>query len=179
MRKNEYKIVQKEGSEMSRSAIRNIVVIVSVACIVAMLALLVMQFLPYWNYTNRSEEALTSSIQKFTWFPYKDAPLEKALKAADENYNINLFAIMPFVLLIATVVSLVLTIIQPKGFLAGLIYIIAGAAAVWGYTSFKVYSIGTTYQLQLTLSYVILALAVIRLILWILGTERKQEYITA
>lgn len=136
--------------------------ICNIACAVLMLILLVLQFMPFW--TVETEEGANSvSIQSFIWFPGDHGDLEDSLGATlgNEEFSVNDVLGMPILVLVAGAAGVVLCLIKSGSGFASILPAICGVAGVWGFLAKPAFRLGSTWQIQLALSAVILVLAIV------------------
>lgn len=137
--------------------------ICNIVCAVLMVILLVLQFMPFWTYGE--EEAMTSSIQGYIWFPTEKGDLENYLQAqTSPEFTINDILVMPIVVLVAGAVGVVLCLIKPDNMLVSLLPAACGLVGIWGYLSKAAFRLGANWQLHLVLCIAILAAAAISLL---------------
>lgn len=147
----------------------------NVVCAALMLALLVLQFLPFWSYETE-EGARSASIQSYIWFPGDMTDLEASLAEAtgDEAFSVNAILGMPIVVLLAGAAGVVLCLIKSGSPLASLLPLACGAAGVYGFLAKPAFRLGESWGVQLALSAAVLLLALAALVRAIAAMRRAQ-----
>lgn len=136
--------------------------ILNVICAVLMLVLLVLQFMPFWTY---SDPATSVSIQGYIWFPGDHTGLDKALKeSVSADYSINDVLLMPILTLVLGAVGIVLCLIQSDNPFVSLLPAACGLAGTWGYLTGAAFHVGSGWEFHLILCIALLALGLISLI---------------
>lgn len=114
---------------------------------ILMIVLLVLQFLPFWQYGEAQEHAV--SFQGYIWFPTNHAELETSFKeATDSNYLVNSILPMALLVLFVGAIGAVLCVMKSDEPWVGVFPVACGAAGLWGFLTKVVYRMGTNWQLH-------------------------------
>lgn len=114
----------------------------NIVCAILMLALLVSQFMPFWQYADK-DETVTVSIQEYVWMAYEHDDLPDSFKdALGEKVNLNQIVLMPIVCLVACAVGVVMCLRSIDGPVTAIASLIAGGFGVWGYLTVPAYKLG-------------------------------------
>lgn len=130
---------------------------ISYLLIVLMLALLVMQFVPFWT-----EGDGTASISDYIWFPREHKDLNNSLKEVfGKDYRINQFLIGPITLLVSAVAGIVFSVLKRGKLNSFLLPLVCGYAGYTTYFTYAPYKLGANWGVHASLSIAVLAVAVI------------------
>ncbi len=129
-------------------------------CIALMAALLVLQFMPFWNY-----DGVSTSIQSYIWFPAENAQLTAYLTAQlGESYTINNIIWPPILTLVALVVGVIICLWKSDEEWTALIPLAGGLIGAWGYLTTPAYQLGANWVLHLLVCIAIVVMAVLTLL---------------
>lgn len=132
-------------------------------CAVMMLALLILQFIPFWNV-----DGTNVSIAGYIGFPGDCPEMETYLTAqVGEDYIINEVFVAPLTLLLVSLAGIVIAIITKCHQATILCSTYCGAAGIWMIASSKAFRLGSCWQLILVLSILTLAASLLALILFL------------
>jgi len=124
------------------------VTVMNCVCAMLMIALIVLQFVPFWTYGEQDDQ--TASVASYVWFPDRYKELDKHFQTAvGDTYTINQIVLMPVLTLFLGAVGSVLCIVWRKSAMTGLLPACCGAVGMWGYLSKAVFRLGAGWQLHL------------------------------
>lgn len=131
-------------------AVRIVVIILAVL----MLALLALQFLPYWTVTATGEQV---SIQEYTWLPLDNEELTEQFEDmyGKKNYNLNDVVGMPVLVFFFTILTVVCTAITRGKSWVGIFPAVAGIGAIIGYLTLPVYQLNALWVAHVALGAVV------------------------
>ena len=133
------------------------------------LALLILQFAPYWHFEGENEQS--SSIQSYIWLPENHKELESYLSGEfDGDYSINDLVTMPALMLPMAAVALVLCVIKNDKWQASLLPAACGALGVWGYLTGAAFRLGSCWGLHLAVCIALLAASLLSVVLGLKNT---------
>lgn len=154
---------------MKRTGLQARTGIISVLCALAALALVVLQFIPYWHFG----EGASASVNGYIWMPSDHSDLTKYFEEAlDEKVDINNEIGTPILMLVLGVATIGLCCWKPKGPLPSLCGAAQGLTGVIGYLRSPVLRLGSLWGLQLGLSVAVLVLGAAGIVLLLLGREK-------
>ena len=147
----------------------NIVKYLSFALAVVILALLVMQFLPFWT-----TEKETVSINDYLWLPNEHKSVTKLFKAEldDKKFDPIKIVLWPVLTLVLGVAGIILCFIKKDTLLPYLMTILCGLAGMLTYLTNPVYQWGANWIVHLIVAIVVLVAGVAGLVLKLLA-DRK------
>ncbi len=151
--------------------------LVGYICALLMLALVVLQFMPYWNFqatvknkeTKQNEEVeMNVSIQQYVWLPEDNKDCTKFLQAetGDSKFAAGNIIAFPVLALIVSAVGIVFILINPEFkfiFLFPMIVGIVGLICLNTQVAFSKFT-GFNYTSQLVLCAVLTLLGIARLV---------------
>lgn len=146
--------------------------IIGLISIVVMVAVLVIQFLPFWYY-----EGTSTSIQMYVWFPEKCKSLTKLLQEIlGKSYAVGNIVLGPIALLVGSVVGIVLSVLGKKGkpILAKAVPMVCGIVGVYGFLSQPALQLGSNWVLYLILSILLALVCGVAAVLEILYGKRSK-----
>ena len=139
--------------------------IVNILLAVLMLALLVLQFLPFWTVADRQV-----SIQEYTWFPLDNKDLTKQFETmfgGKANYNLNDVVGMPVLVFFFTVASILFTIFANDKSWISAFPAVAGAGAIIGFLTLPIYQLNEMWVAHVALAGVIVLISLYGLITFV------------
>ena len=147
----------------------NIVKYLSFALAVVILALLVMQFLPFWT-----TEKETVSINDYLWMPNEHKSVTKLFKAEldDKKFDPIKIVLWPVLTLVLGVAGIILCFIKKDTLLPYLMTILCGLTGTLTYLTNPVYQWGANWIVHLIVAIVVLVAGVAGLVLKLLA-DRK------
>ena len=147
----------------------NIVKYLSFALAIVILALLVMQFLPFWT-----TEKETVSINDYLWMPNEHKSVTKLFKAEldDKKFDPIKIVLWPVLTLVLGVAGIILCLIKKDTLLPYLMTILCGLAGMLTYLTNPVYQWGANWIVHLIVAIVVLVAGVAGLVLKLLA-DRK------
>ena len=147
----------------------NIVKYLSFALAIVILALLVMQFLPFWT-----TEKETVSINDYLWMPNEHKSVTKLFKAEldDKKFDPIKIVLWPVLTLVLGVAGIILCFIEKDTLLPYLMTILCGLAGMLTYLTNPVYQWGANWIVHLIVAIVVLVAGVAGLVLKLLA-DRK------
>lgn len=115
---------------------------------VLMLALLILQFTPFWSANGDA-----ASVQGMTWFPSNHSGLNDYFSSElGSNYSLNTLVLPTICILVLAAVGIVMSIIKPRAAANGWFTFGCGICGIWGYLFMPVYQLGSGWVLPLILS---------------------------
>jgi len=133
-------------------------------CAALMLALLALQFMPFWHYGEEGE--LSASISAYIWFPNDHKDLTTYLtEAVSEDYAIEQILLMPIVTLILGACGIVFCLIKADHPVTLLFPAACGLVGVWGYLAKPAFRLGANWGVHLAVCLAMLTVAVCALVL--------------
>ena len=147
----------------------NIVKYLSFALAVVILALLVMQFLPFWT-----TEKETVSINDYLWLPNEHKSVTKLFKAEldDKKFDPIKIVLWPVLTLVLGFAGIILCFIKKDTLLPYLMTILCGLTGTLTYLTNPVYQWGANWIVHLIVAIVVLVAGVAGLVLKLLA-DRK------
>lgn len=133
---------------MEKESRMNRVSVVNIVCAVLMLALLVMQFTPFWQY---GEEGATASIGSYIWFPTKNAEVESYLKANVDGFAIDQLVTVAVLMLVLSAAGAALCLIKPQMAITPVVTIACGLVGVYACLAKPALRLGMHWGLHLAL----------------------------
>lgn len=132
----------EKKSRMNRVSVMNIV------CAVLMLALLVMQFTPFWQY---GEDGATASIGGYIWFPTENAEVESYLKANVDGFAIDQLVAVAVLILVLSAAGAALCLIKPQMAVTPVVTMACGLLGMYAYLAKPALRLGMHWGLYLAL----------------------------
>lgn len=137
----------------------------NVVCAILLLVLIVSQFMPYWQYTEK-EEVIDLSIQEYVWMATKhDGLLDSFKDALGEKQDLNQIVLMPIICLVACAVGIVMCLRSIDGPVTMLASLIAGGAGIWGYLTVPAFKLGAGIVFPTIVCVLLLAGGVVDIVL--------------
>lgn len=130
-------------------------------CAALMIALLVLQFTPFFTCAESGE---TVSLQSYVWFPYDHTDLEKEIKVSLPDHEVSELVPMALLVLLCGAAGAVVSLIKPDRIYGPLLAVICGLSGVIGYLSVPALQLGGSWHWHLILSALIAVLGVWALI---------------
>lgn len=133
----------------------------NIICIALMGVLLVLQFLPFWNYDGTGK-----SIQALLWLPDKNSALIDYLTAQmGSAFDINGFVLAPIFILVGSAIGIWLSCKWPTDVVVSLLPLGTGIVGVWGYLVNDALRLGSTWVLHLLVCIALTVAAAIKIYL--------------
>lgn len=133
---------------------------ISFVLLALMLALLIMQFVPFWT-----EGDGTASISEYIWLPREHKELDQSLKATfGKDYRINQILLAPAALLVSAAAGIVISVLKRGRLNSFLLPLVCGAAGITAYFTYPPFKLGANWMVHAILSIAILAVAVIGIV---------------
>lgn len=133
---------------------------ISFVLLALMLALLVMQFVPFWT-----EGDGTATISDYIWFPREHKELNNSLKEVfGKDYRINQYLIGPITLLVSAAAGIVFSVLKRGKLNSFLLPLVCGLAGYTTYFTYAPYKLGANWIVHASLSIAVLAVAVIGIV---------------
>lgn len=140
-------------------------------CVALMLMLLVLQFVPYWNYGDDS-----ASIAGYVWMPHEHKALTKEFRAEfGSDYEVRQMVLMPVTVLVTSVLGMIFCIRDAGKGRAFLLPMVSGAMAVYGFMAVAVFRLGTSHILQTVVSVVLLVVSILGFVLSLLKRRVRTD----
>jgi len=136
----------------------------SMICAALMAVLLVLQFIPFWHFSDGEAQAAVS-ISSYVWFPADYGNVDDYLGEAIEDYSINDMLMTPILLLVLCAVGVVLCLLKAGNPLVLVVPLVAGLAGTIGYLTAPALQMGGNWIVHLLLSILLLAAAAAGLVL--------------
>lgn len=131
--------------------------ICSYASVVLMAVLLILQFSGFWSY-----DGMSTSIQKYLWFPTDhDVLAEYISSALGVSHNINDIVFMPFMVLLLGVIGIAVCAVKPAHAAGSLLPLAAGVIGAWGYLTKAPFQLGTNWILHLIVCILLIVTSVL------------------
>lgn len=144
-------------------------------CVALMLALIIIQFVPYWTV-----EEETVSMAEMIWFPteHKDITKvwKKEMKALDSEFKMNGLVPMPILSMAAAGIGIFVCLFKNKSWGSALLPIISGGAMAYALMIHPIQKTGLHCQTFLILSIVTVAVAAVCLLTGIVASV--MEYVS-
>lgn len=142
-----------------------------IACAVLMLAVLVLQYMPYWSFSTDS-----SSIADYIWWPDHHKALTKELRGIlGRDFEVRLIVPMPLIVLLTGILGMTVCVLKPGKVGSFILPLIAGATAVIGFLAVPAFSLGSTYIVQIVASGLLVVTAIIGAAFSILSIRKKDK----
>ncbi len=128
---------------------------ISILCACLMVLLLVLQFVPYWQYGEEPEDV---SIQRFVWFPTDCKGLEKQIgeEILDPGFSVGRIVLMPILELLLCAAGSVLCLLKGEEKWVSLFPVAAGGFGIWGYLN-PAFRLGSLWTLHFAVCILLLA----------------------
>lgn len=153
-----------ETKEIGAKKSLNITTILSWVCLGVIVLMIVLLFMPYWNYDGKS-----ASILGFVGFPEADSALRDFLGTARKGpYVLNQEIITPLLLMAVAIITVVSQIRNFKSNAAAFLAIPFGAIGLWGYLTGATLKLGSLWTLHLGVCAVALVLGLATVVLKII-----------
>ena len=144
---------------------------ISFVLLALMLALLVMQFVPFWT-----EGDGTASISDYIWFPREHKELNNSLKEVfGKDYRINQYLIGPIALLVSAAAGIVFSVLKRGKLNSFLLPLVCGLAGYTTYFTYAPYKLGANWIVHASLSIAVLAVAVIGIVVAVIFAFKNRE----
>lgn len=140
---------------MEKKARLNRVSIVNIVCAMLMLALLVLQFTPFWQYGAEGE---TASIGDYVWFPNKNTQVDSYLKASIDGFTIDHVVTVAVMMLVLSAAGAVMCFIRPHMTVTPVVTVACGLEGMYAYLAKPALRLGMNWSLHLTLCVVLVLL---------------------
>jgi len=135
----------------------------NILCVVLMVLLLVLQFLPFWSY---GEPAETASISDYIWWPEDHKSLEKHMQGQfGKDFHVWEIVGMPCGVLAFGVLGILFCLIKPRNPLCTFLPLACGGIGLWGYLCKPAFQLGVNWQLHAALCALIFVVAACTLLL--------------
>lgn len=129
-----------------------------------MLALLLCQFAPFWQYADPEGSLKTSSLQGYIWFPNNDKALGDMLATSADGFDINALVTCPVFQLLFASAGILLFLFMPRSILPALLGGFAGIFGIAGFATQPLLRLGLNWGLQLALNIALLVIAALALL---------------
>lgn len=137
---------------------------INILCAVLMLALLILQFVPFWNLDGESV-----SIGGYVWFCIDHSNFTSYFQEVLNNteFNAGNIALFNTVTMAACVVGLIMCLKNSDNHWPSIIPAVYGILGIVGYIAYPVFKLGTQWGLHIGLCIGMLILAAVSLALWV------------
>lgn len=137
--------------------------IVNIVLAVLMLALLVLQFLPYWTVGDKQV-----SIQEYIWWPLDNKDLTKEFTALyGKSFDLSVVNGMPLIVFFFTVIGVVFTVLKNKESWISIFATVCGVGAIYGYLAKPAFQLNPIWPAHLALGIVITLVSIFPLYVFI------------
>ena len=138
--------------------------VINIVCAVLMLALIVLQFLPFWTVGDN-----TLSAQKFTWFCTHNTDVNKFFKAEfGDVYSLNTTILPTLGILVFGGLGVVFSLLKASKSINWLwAFLCGGLSCVIGYLTTPTYQLGSNWIVHVIIGAVVTLLSIVLLIRWI------------
>lgn len=149
-----------------KSSKTSLVKIFSILCVVLMLGMLVLQFVPFWEVEAEDpEDNLSVSISSYIWFPGENDDLtdyfEDVYKDNSyEKYNINSIVLPCVLFLVLPVIAAVFFAFDRDTAVTPILTALCGVFGVWAFLAKPVMRYGSLWVVYFVLSIVLILAAV-------------------
>ena len=144
-----------------------------VLCAILMLTVLILQYIPYWTYSDGS-----ASIADYVWWPEHHKALTKEFRNDfGRDYAVQQIVLMPVTILVTTILGVVVCVLKPGKIGAFILPLITGAMGLYGFLTVPVFSLGSTYIVQIVASAVLLVVAIIGGVFSILNKRSERTLV--
>lgn len=117
----------------------------AIVCAVLMLAVLVLQFTPFWH-VGEGEEQQDVSIGAYVWFPSDHKEVDAYMKEqVGSDYTISGVVGVHTLVLVLSAVGLVLCLIKPAMPLSPILVMGSGLSGLVGCLGMKAFQLGSTW----------------------------------
>lgn len=137
----------------------------SLICALAMLIMLICQFLPYWSYG----EGMTLSVQSYIWFPDYHQDLTKTLEPLVDQFPCNHAVTASLPLMVLCAVSIFICLRKVGSRCTGIFSIITGVCGLIAYLLEPVMRAGAGFWLHIAVLVLIVLCGV-----WMLRAPREE-----
>ena len=129
--------------------------------IILMLAIIVLQFLPFWNIDGKQ-----ISVAAYMWWPEKNKELTEFMRTTLGNSTFDVRNILNegFVQILTAVLGIFWYLTRKNDFWTVVVPVICSVVGIWAYVMNPAFRYGGNWILQLVLNVILLALSVIRVI---------------
>lgn len=135
-----------------------LVKILSVVCVLLMVAMFVLQFIPFWSIPGETaEDDISLSISEYVWFPTENGDLTDYLEDEIDDYTVNSIVLPCVVLLVAPFLTAVIFLINKDNLVVPALTAIAGIIGVWGFLAKPALQYGSIWPVYLVLSILMIA----------------------
>ncbi len=143
---------------------KTIAKVLSFVLAAVMLAMLVMQFQPFWS--TEEDEA---SLAGYVWMPKEHKNLTRYFKNLYKNefnlvFDMNNIFPVPVMVFVCCILGIVVSLWRPGKWFSYLLPVLGGFYGVQGYLSQRIFQLGQNWQVHLVLCGIILLLGAVGLI---------------
>lgn len=133
---------------------------IGIAVSVLMLALVVLQFVPFWRYQGES-----LSIAGYVWRPYEHSEFTSLFKSYfGKSFKVSLFFALPMAItLIANAIGTVLCFLKQDSTALYLLPVVSAMIGIYGFLSAPAYQLGSSWIVHLILNILMLITGVLGL----------------
>lgn len=151
---------KKEKKVMKKSTMSNFI------CIALMGLLLVLQFMPFWNY-----DGMSTSIQSYIWSPLAYGRLDEYIAGhVGGTYVIDQIIAMPILVLVIAVAGIILCIWKSDNIFTTIFPLACGSVGVWGYLCKPAFQLGTNWVFHLVVCIAMIVAGILRIVF-----EHKEQ----
>ncbi|MBQ3222380.1 MAG: hypothetical protein IJB41_02070 [Clostridia bacterium] len=143
----------------------------SVLCAAALLVMLVLQFVPYWNFATEAGDA-SCSINGYVWFPRQHEDLTAYLQSQlGADFTVDRVYAIPAIQLITGALGIAFALLKPALPVGEICACACGVAGLWGYLTNPALRLGGGWALHLLVSALVLVAGVLSIISYFKGAE--------
>lgn len=143
----------------------------SVLCAAVLLVMVVLQFVPYWNFTAEAGET-ACSIGGYVWFPSQHEDLTKYLQGQlGEDFTVDRVYAMPAIQLVTSTLGIAFALLKPALPVGGICAGACGIAGLWGYLTNPALRLGGGWALHLVVSALVIIAGALSIMAYFKGEE--------
>lgn len=137
---------------------------INIVCAVLMFALLICQFVPFWNLDGE-----TSSIGGYVWFPDDHSTFTSHFQETlnDGDFYSGSIAGINVLIMLACVAGVVFCIKNLEDFWPVVFPVACGILGLYQYLAISVFRLGNNWGIHLVICIAMLVMAIVTFIVWI------------
>ena len=149
---------------------KNTVKIIIAACALLLVALLILQFIPFFEY-----EGEKVSLAQYLWLTYEYKPLTRYFdKEFDTETNLKDMMWVPLGIFVLCVVGPVLYIFNRDKLVAPVCAIICGGVTVFGFLTIPVFQTGKTWVIQVAVGALMIVVGIVAVAFKVIVTKKEK-----
>lgn len=143
----------------------------SVLCAAVLLVMIVLQFVPYWNFATEAGDA-ACSVNGYVWLPDQHEDLTAYLQGQlGADFTVDRVYAMPAIQLVTGVLGIAFALLKPALPVGGICACACGIAGLWGYLTNPALRLGGGWALHLIVSALVIAAGVLSIVSYFKGEE--------